>query len=68
MKVWTLSSATSGEANDAAITQRNAIEAARAGATPATQPASVPAGSMKGRAFTSSSGAGSKRTSSPSRS
>ena len=62
MKVWTPRRDTSGEAKLAARTQRNAMEAARAGATPSTHAASVPAGSMKGRAFTASSGLGSKRT------
>jgi hypothetical protein len=65
MKVCTPSSATSAEAKLAAITHRNAGDAARAGAMPATHAGSVPAGSMNGRAFTASSGEGSKRTSPP---
>lgn len=68
MKVCTPSSATKGEAKLAASTQRNAIDLARTGAMPATHPSSVPAASMNGRAFTASSGEGSKRMSPPSRS
>ena len=47
MKVCTPRSATRGLAKLAAITHRKAGDAARAGATPATQPGSVPTGSMK---------------------
>ena len=65
MKVCTPRSATRGEAKLAARTQRNRGDAARAGATPATHSASVPAAAMKGRAFSASSGEGSKRTSPP---
>ena len=62
MKVCTPRSDTRGEAKLAASTHLNAIDAALAGAMPSTHAASVPAGSMKGRAFTASSGLGSKRT------
>lgn len=63
MKVWTPRSDTNAEAKLAAITHRNAGDAALAGAMPAIHALSVPAGSMKGCAFTASSGEGSKRTS-----
>ena len=63
MKVWTPRSDTNAEAKLAAITHRNAGDAALAGAMPATHASSVPEGSMNGRAFTDSSGEGSKRTS-----
>lgn len=65
MNVCTLRSDTKGEAKLADITQRKAIDVLRAPPTPPIQFPSVPAGAMKGRAFTSSSGAGSKRTSPP---
>ena len=65
MNVCTPRRATRGEAKLAASTQRNASDASRAGATPATHSSSVPDASMKGRAFTASSGEGSKRTSPP---
>ena len=62
MKVWTPTTDTRGEAKLAASTQRKAGDASLAGETPATQAPSVPSGSMNGRAFTASSGDGSKRT------
>ena len=65
MNVCTPKSDTSGDAKLAAITHLNAMEAARAGAMPATHSSKVPAGSRNGCAFTSPSGAGSKRTSPP---
>ena len=65
MKVCTPRRDTSTEAKLAAITQRNAGDDARTGAMPATHASIVPAGSMNGRAFTASSGEGSKRTSPP---
>ena len=55
MNVCTSTTATSGEANDAASTQRNAIEALRAGAIPATHSSSVPFGCRNGLAFTAPS-------------